>query len=385
MQKEKILVIDDDDNILKLIQLNLERSGYNVLISENGDDGFEKIQMVKPDLVITDFMIPGMSGLELLKKTKEEYSEIIMIIMTAYGSQRIAVEAMKNGADDYVIKPFIPEELLLMVEKHLENKKIKKEVEVFKKELKKIKINTNKIQSIAKEDYAFNQEQNHNAILELDYPKITRIISQEFISPLSIIYGYLQFLIKNSPDDGNKEILTKIGKILGKFNDSIKELIIFSNSNDDMMFEWININYILEEVFRTVEDKLFDKKIHLVKNFKQVHNIKGDSKQLYYMFHNLILNAIYFTDNNGEISVLTKIDESFVTAEITDNGKGIAKENLKKIFDPFFTTKSPGSGLGLGLSIVQNVILKHNGTIKVKSNINQGSTFIISLPNNSNH
>ncbi len=74
MKEEKILVIDDDDDILKITQLNLEKLGYRVLLSRNGDDGFQKIQMVKPDLVITDFMVPKMSGIEIFKKDKRKIS-----------------------------------------------------------------------------------------------------------------------------------------------------------------------------------------------------------------------------------------------------------------------------------------------------------------------
>jgi len=380
MKEEKILVIDDDDNILKIIQLNLEKLGYRVLLSEDGDDGFEKIQTVKPDLVITDFMIPGMSGIEILKKTKEKYPEIIVIFMTAYGSQTIAVDAMKKGADDYVIKPFIPEELLLIIEKHIENKRVRKENDNLKEKLEERERKIKMIQSRnLKQNGIFYENKDNKIRLSSEYVKIAEIVAQEFINPLSIFSGYLQFLIKL--EDKDKNILIKMNKTLNKVKKSIRDLVFFSNSEKNIIFEWININRIIDEVLREVEEKFLEKDIHLIKNFqKDIPNVRADSNQIYYALYNLILNAIYFTEMNGEISILTKYDSSKMYIEITDNGIGIAKENLNKIFTPFFTTKLPGKGLGLGLSIVNNVIQNHNGIVKIKSKINRGSSFIIILP-----
>ena len=380
MKEEKILIIDDDDNILKLIQLNLEKLGYRVLLSQDGDDGFEKIQTVRPDLVIVDFMIPGMSWIEILKRTKEKYPEIIVIFITAYGSQMTAADAMKKGADDYVIKPFIPEELLLIIEKHIENKKVRKENDNLKEKLKESKRKIKMIQSRNLEQNCNYYENNNNKIrLSSEYVKIAEIMAQEFINPLSIFSGYLQFLIRC--EDKDKKILIKMDKTLDKVKKCIKDLFFFSNSEKNVIFEWVNINRIIDEVLREVEEKFLEKNIHLIKNFQiDIPNIRANSNQIYCAFHNLILNAIYFTGNNGEISVFTKYNSSKMYIEITDNGKGIPKENLNKIFTPFFTTKPPGKGLGLGLSIVNNIIQNHNGIIKIKSKVNRGSSFIIILP-----
>jgi len=170
-------------------------------------------------------------------------------------------------------------------------------------------------------------------------------------------------------------------KTLDKVKKSFKDLVFFSNSEKNIVFELVNINHIIDEVLREVEEKFLEKDIHLIKNFqKDIPNIRANSNQIYCALYNLVLNAIYFTENNGEISILTKYNSSKMYIEITDNGKGIAKENLSKILTPFFTTKPPGKGLGLGLSIVNNVIQNHNGIIQIKSKINRGSSFIIILP-----
>ena len=212
-----------------------------------------------------------------------------------------------------------------------------------------------------------------------EYLKIAEIVDKKFINPLSIFSGYLQFLIKH--EDKDKNILIKMNKTLDKIKKSIKDLTFFSNSEKNIIFELVNINHIIDEVLREVEEKFLEKDIRLIKNFHiDIPNIRADSNQIYCVLYNLVLNAIYFTENNGEISISTKYNSSKMYIEITDNGKGIEKENLNKIFIPFFTTKPPGKGFGLGLSIVNNVIQNHNGIVKIKSKINRGSSFIVVLP-----
>ncbi len=300
--------------------------------------------------------------------------------MTAYGSRKVAIDAMKKGADDYVIKPFIPEELSLIVEKHIENKSVRKENVNLKEKLEEREKKIKMIQSRnLKKNSIYYGNKDNKIRLSSEYVKIAEIVAQEFINPLSIFSGYLQFLIKHG--DKDKSILVKMDKTLDKVKKSFKDLVFFSNSEKNIIFELVHINHIIDEVLREVEEKFLEKDIRLIKNFHiDIPNIKADSNQIYCALYNLVLNAIYFTENNGEISILTKYNSSKMYIEITDNGKGIAKENLSKILTPFFTTKPPGKGLGLGLSIVNNVIQNHNGIIQIKSKINRGSSFIIIIP-----
>ncbi|MBT0663047.1 sigma-54 dependent transcriptional regulator [Geobacter pelophilus] len=133
--KQKILVIDDDNSLRRVLEYNLQEEGYEVQAASSGEEGLYWFGQSRPDLVITDMNMTGMDGLMVLKSIKERSPETLVIIITAFGTVDVAVEAMKSGAYDYITKPFNRDELKLTVKKALqfnglteENKRLKSEL-----------------------------------------------------------------------------------------------------------------------------------------------------------------------------------------------------------------------------------------------------------------
>ncbi len=137
MKKYKILIVEDDVLMQSMLRDSLEESGFAITMVSDGRAGLTKFQKTYFDLVLLDIKLPKMNGIELLKRIKEISYDSIVIMMTAYGSVETAVQAMKTGAFDYVTKPFLPEELILIIKKGLELQKLKKENILLRKELKK--------------------------------------------------------------------------------------------------------------------------------------------------------------------------------------------------------------------------------------------------------
>jgi len=118
--EKKILIIEDDELMLKVLQFILKKEGYQLTISKDGLDAIEKIPVILPDLILTDVMLPYKSGLEVINFVKENHSSIPVIVLSALGEEeRTVVEAFKLGADDFVAKPFNPNELMLRVKRLL--------------------------------------------------------------------------------------------------------------------------------------------------------------------------------------------------------------------------------------------------------------------------
>jgi len=139
MNKKITLLIVDDEPIVRESFLHwFERLGYMVETAASGFEALEKLKQFSFDLMFVDIKMPGMNGVELLDRVKEEYPGTIVIIITAYGSIDTAVEAMKKGAADYLLKPFKPEQLSLVMEKVLNQKKLITEYEYMKGRLDKI-------------------------------------------------------------------------------------------------------------------------------------------------------------------------------------------------------------------------------------------------------
>ncbi len=134
-KQQEILVVDDEKSLREMLAILLQREGYQVLQVENGKKALELVKNSEFDLIITDMKMPELSGLELLRKLREQDNDITVLMMTAFSSTEDAVEAMKLGAYDYITKPFKNDEIRLVVKNALERKKLQKENKRLKEQL----------------------------------------------------------------------------------------------------------------------------------------------------------------------------------------------------------------------------------------------------------
>jgi two-component system response regulator AtoC len=137
MSSKGILIIDDEENMLHMLKTLLSKEGYEVVTATNGTEGLERIETDSFDTILCDIRMPEMDGLSFLKAAKEKNPDSTIIMMSAYGTIDLAVEAMKHGAYDYVSKPFKPDEIILTLKKAEERERLRKENIFLKKEIKK--------------------------------------------------------------------------------------------------------------------------------------------------------------------------------------------------------------------------------------------------------
>ena len=145
MPKEKILVVDDEQDLVKLVRFNLEKDGYKVISAFNGEDALFLARKERPDLIVLDLMLPGIDGLEVCKKLKAdtELVNIAVIMLTAKGEESDITLGLKIGADDYMTKPFSPKELVARVQAVLRRAKISSTTKDYI-EIEGLKIDVNK-------------------------------------------------------------------------------------------------------------------------------------------------------------------------------------------------------------------------------------------------
>ncbi len=205
-------------------------------------------------------------------------------------------------------------------------------------------------------------------------------VAHEINNPLGIILGYTQLMLKQESE--NQDDLKIIEKHVQNCKTVVSDLLSFSRKGSSEMAV-VDINKLVNGVvkflsnhsdFRNIEMTLdCDKKLRL--------NIFGNEQELSQVLINLIINACHAVDNKGRISVrVLKGEQDNILIMVKDDGKGIEKKNLSRIFDPFFTTKPVGKGTGLGLSVGYGIIKAHQGNISVKSTLDHGSVFTITLP-----
>ena len=206
-------------------------------------------------------------------------------------------------------------------------------------------------------------------------------VAHEIRNPLNTIIMISQRLEREYKNKINSEDFSSLLEILRsesyRVNSIIEQFLRFTKPAKLMIAEY-DVNEFLNEIIKIAEVQAANNNIKIKTNIDENKKISFDYQQMKQVFINLIRNAIEASKNNGEINIEFISSEKGNVFTISDIGSGIAKENIEKIFDIYFTTKN--SGTGMGLSIVRQIVLQHNGTIEVESEINKGSKFIITLP-----
>jgi signal transduction histidine kinase len=170
--------------------------------------------------------------------------------------------------------------------------------------------------------------------------------------------------------DESKEGVERVARIVMDLKD-------FSHT-DSGVVEYSNINGGIESTLNIVWNQLKNK-AKVNKDLDEIPLVRCDLEKLNQAFMNLLINAGQAVERDGVIDIRTRCNRNIVEIKVSDNGCGIPPDITPKIFDPFFTTKDVGSGTGLGLNLVYNVIKGHNGSIDVESEVDKGSTFTIRL------
>ena len=218
--------------------------------------------------------------------------------------------------------------------------------------------------------------------------KLASGIAHELRNPLAGIKTTAQALGEEmTGDDSRREYLHRITKEIDRLNDLLKTFFSFAKPQN-LNLVHCHIKDIINEIIPFLIKEIADKGIRFSETYHpQLPKVEVDKTQMHQVFLNLFLNAIQAMPNGGELRIeanpvishsSTGSQQNFIKVVISDSGRGIPPQIVHKIFDPFFTTKS--RGIGLGLSITYQIIKKHGGTIKVDSQWEKGTSFVINLP-----
>ena len=219
--------------------------------------------------------------------------------------------------------------------------------------------------------------------------KMATGIAHEINNPLAIIgekAGWMRDLLFEEEFQESKyfkEYATSVDKIEEHVERARKithTMLGFARRMEHRLDD-VDVNHVLNQTIELLQSHAQTNNIKINKEMQpDLPIIASDQSQLQQVFLNLINNAVDAIEKDGLIDVTTRKDDSRIVISIKDNGPGISKENLQKVFDPFFTTKDVGKGTGLGLNISYKIIEKHNGEIKVESEVGKGTRFIVKLP-----
>ena len=343
-----ILIVDDEPVLIDSLTIGLQMKGYHIVQAFSGQHALDLLDDndINVDMVLTDYMMPNLNGLDVLLAVQGKRPLLPVIIMTGFAETRLVIEALKNHCAGFIEKPFTLDQLVTEIER-------------------------------VKNAYSTD----HKA---QDIDQLLPRLVHQINNPLAVISGAAQLMLRSRC---NAETLQK----------DVKNILVAARQINRINKKILNIGRIKEDTFRSLElidlicgcldmfQGLFvEKEIQVEKNI--VVNGKlcvlGDRFSLEQVFNNLILNAIEALENqSGKILRLTirpSLKAALVDIVIEDTGCGIRPEKLRKIFEPYYTDKPNGNGLGL--EIIKNIVSKHGGWVLVESLTGTGSSFTVRLP-----
>jgi signal transduction histidine kinase len=375
----KLLVVDDDPFVRDMLRAILESSGYAAETAADGASALALYQEApKPDLILSDMNMPEMNGLELVKALRRRDAETPFLILTSNTEIKVALEAIRSGADDYLLKDEnIDETVLIAVKRALDKYRLEQE-------------NRRLITDLAgkKEDL----EKSNKELLELNElkNKFMRIAAHDLRGPISGVIGMTDILMKELDDASNdaqikrlRLMKTTLNQMLNLLNELL-DISIIESGRLELDIVKCDIRRLLIDRIR-INMVIADKKnISLHADLGKTGAVYIDPKRIIQVFDNLMGNAIKFSPPDTSISIILQQDGDRVTVSVRDQGPGLSEEDQSRLFREFERLSSkPTAGetsTGLGLSICKKIIDAHDGTIVVESRPGEGATFRFSLP-----
>lgn len=356
-----ILVVDDDEVARDSAKVLLSRWGYRVTLAESGEKGLEALKEDPPDLVIVDLQMPGISGLEVLEAVREFDPAIVCIMVTGFATLQSAVDAMKQGAYDFLPKPFSPDELKLAVNRGLERRFLEKETHKLREEKAQMEAN------------------------------FITMVSHQMRSPVAAVRQLLEVAHTESLgplDDKYKDL---IGRSVRRLDGLMQDLGAWLNMvriADDGVTERkapVPLSDILDRLAeRTELDAEAAGQELMVERPEEDPELPVDVESLLEALYNITSNAVKYNREGGRVTISAQVHPHQVDIRVSDQGPGVPQAELPFIFDDFFRSKRPElkskPGTGLGLSITRRVMRAHGGEVSAASPEEGGTVFTASLP-----
>ncbi|MDR3580630.1 MAG: response regulator [Oryzomonas sp.] len=352
--QETILVVDDEPVIRDLCEKFL--SEYRVLLAGNCAEALQIYQKEHCDLILTDVMMPGGSGINLLSQVKTLDPNAVVIIMTGISQKDIVLTALREGADDFINKPLDLLQLLTAVEKSLARRRLKEEVASLK-QLDRFKSN------------------------------FLSLISHKLRTPITAISLFLQNVEQGVYDLGdevfrkNIKLVNNEVEYLGRL---VSDLLSFSQvmeGHEGLNLEPCDLNGILTEIVNALQRK---EGIETEFQVSPLPLLNLDRGKITYAFQRIIENAYKFTGETGRVSITLCRAGDTAQVVVTDTGIGIPRQELSKVFEKFYQADPDNAGqvrgFGLGLFYAREFVRQHGGSINIDSEPQQGSTVTVTLP-----
>ena len=363
----RILIAEDERDLAEMISFHLKKRGFEPGLAANGLEAWEELKSGRWDLLVLDLMMPGLDGWELCRLIRRSEDRILsgipILMLSARATPEDRVQELELGADDYLTKPFSLAELGARADRLLQKKR---SLEGLQREIEGLRLQIT------------DQESN------------LREIIHDLKNPLLSIGASAKVLMNRNSDEGKISFLRGIYENSLSMTRWLEELLAlsdFSLKSVEKDKEWVDPGSLAKNAADLLRPIGLGKKIEVeFQNPDLLPGLWANKRWVQRAVENLIANALKYTPEEGKVEIKTRLSrkggEMGVEISVRDNGIGIPGEDIAKVFDPFYRARNARNekGIGLGLSLVKQVVDFHGGKIEVKSEVGIGSCFSIFLP-----
>ncbi len=366
-KKATLLVVEDEPNLLLGIRDILELDDYTVITAQNGKEALEVMNSLTqvPDLIVSDIMMPYMDGIQFLEEVRknEKWVMIPFIFLTAKGSKSDVQHGKLMGVDDYLIKPFDADDLLVAVQARLKRHQVMRVVA------------DSEVESVKR--------------------KVLTILNHEFRTPLTLVVAYADMLKNGNIDNMNDSEVLMFLKEINSGADRLRRLIenfilLVELESGDVVktYEWRKSKIIdFETILHAVHTRIFSNPRISHTCDLQIKSplppIEGDREYLSILIYELIDNAIKFSPEQPQIIVQAEGVDKNLVLKVIDFGRGIPENEIENIWKPFYQINREyheDQGSGSGLTIVEGLVKLHGASIDVQSTVGERTCFTVTFP-----
>jgi len=373
--EKQVLLVDDEPGILRVLGISLADRGYRVLTAENGEEALRVFHEAHPEVILTDIKMPGMDGIELLKRIKAESPNTEVIMITGHGEMELAIQSLKYDASDFITKPINDEALDIALRRALEKLSYKKKLKEYTEDLEKL------------------VEEKTRKLLEAErLAAVGQTVAGLAHAIKNITAGLTggMYVLEKGIDLENKSYLSQGWQMIKGNVQKIKgmavDLLNYAKEREPE-YQLCDPNGPAREVYDLMLSRATEVGVALkIAPAQSLVDAWFDREGIHRVLLNLVSNAI---DACTDISCASKTCEVFlrtlkpqgwaVEYQVIDNGCGMDEETRKKVFQIFFSTKG-SRGTGLGLMIARKIVDEHGGVIDLSSEKGSGTIFRVRLP-----
>jgi signal transduction histidine kinase len=367
----RILVVDDEEGMRRGIERALrafavehpdlrQSAGFVVELAASGEEALAAISRQAPDLILLDYKLPGISGLEVQQELARQGLAVLTVMISAYGSLQTVIAATKQGAYDFLVKPFTPEDLRATLRKAIRHLLLQRQALKLEQERRQVRF------------------------------EFIRVLGHELKAPLAAVEGFLQLMERRvlGPELAAYQSLVcrSAARLDGmrKLIDDLLDLTRIESGNKERCLEEVDLCRVAGTAAENFAEAAAQRCISIALDLPPSLVLSADRGELEMILNNLLSNAVKYNREGGSITVKARDCGGAVELEVADTGIGMSEAETAKLFKEFSrirnerTASIPGSGLGL--SIVEKLAALYGGRVRVESQPGEGSTFTVVLP-----